>query len=174
VPETGANQTEGAVEFDYAWFQRRYPEISEWVSPDVAQSYFELATGFCSPSNSGPPSVPDLWTIWSGGATPQYRAIFIDTQTRQRLLGLLTAHIAKLFAPVNGVPSPDFVGRLNSASEGSVSVGLDFPGISPNAAWYMQTKYGAMYWQLTARYRTMRYFPGRQPFRQLPFNDGTY
>ena len=115
-----------------------------------------------------------FWLIWSCGDRPQGMSVFIDIPQRQLLLGLLTAHIAKLFAPINGVPSPDFVGRLASASEGSVSTSFDFPGVTPNSAWYMQTKYGAMYWAMTARYRSMRYVPGRQVFREYPTSGGVY
>jgi Protein of unknown function (DUF4054) len=173
VPD-GAVQTVGPVTFDYAWFQRRYPELSEWVSPDMGQGYFDLATGFLAPDNSGPPPASPFWDTWSGGARPQGWAVTLTTETRQRLLGLLTAHVAALFAPLNGQPSPSYVGRISNASEGSVSVGIDFPGCTPNNAWYCQTKYGAMYWAATARYRTMRYHPGRQPFREMPFSGGVY
>jgi hypothetical protein len=174
VSETGVGQTADPVAFDYAWFMRRYPELSEWVSPDVGQGYFDLATGFLAPGNSGPPPASAFWLIWSCGDRPQGMSVFIDIPQRQLLLGLLTAHIAKLFAPINGVPSPDFVGRLASASEGSVSTSFDFPGVTPNSAWYMQTKYGAMYWAMTARYRSMRYVPGRQVFREYPTSGGVY
>lgn len=102
------------------------------------------------------------------------------------LMYLLTAHIAWLNAPrdVNGNPSasgsppPSTVGRVNSASEGSVSVGLDMGDAnegSPSQAWYMQTPWGAEYWAGTAMFRTMNYSPrqtliapmflGRGPFR---------
>lgn len=174
MAETGTVQTVGPVTFDYEYFQRRYPELSEWVSPDMGQGYFDLATGFFAADNGGVP-MSDSWLAWSGGLLPPIRqSVFIPIETRQRLLGLLTAHIAKLFAPINGVASPDFVGRISNASEGSVSVGIDFPGVTPNGAWYQTTKYGAMFWALTARYRTMRYFPGRQPFREMPFSGGPY
>lgn len=174
MSETGFVQTVDPVIWDYAWFQRRYPELSEWVSPDVGSGYFDLACGFLAPGNSGPPPACALWNFWSGGAVPYPLRVFIDIPQRQRLLGLLTAHVAKLFAPINGQPSPDFVGRVSSASEGSVSVGIDFPGVTPNGAWYQTTKYGAMYWALTARYRTMRYVPGRQTFRERPTSGGVY
>lgn len=162
---SGATQIAGPVKFDYQWFQRRYPELSEWVSPDAGLGYFELATGLLDNRDGG-------------GDRPFCSALrgspVTDIPTRQRLLGLLTAHIASLFAPLNGVASPPLVGRIASASEGSVSVSTEFP-MDPGAAWFQQTKYGALFWQLTQRYRMMRYYPARQPFRQWPFRDsGAY
>lgn len=160
----GATQTVGPVAWDYAWFQRRYPEISEWVSPDMGLGYFEMAESLLDNRDAG-------------GTRPYCSALrgspVTDIPTRQRLLGLLTAHIAALFAPLNGVASPTLVGRITSASEGSVSVGVDFP-TDPGAAWFGQTKYGAMFWQLTKRYRMMQYHPARQPFRQWPSSGGPY
>jgi len=155
-----SDQTSGQVRFDYAWFQRRYPEISEWCSPDQAEMYFDLATGFLDNRDAG-------------GACPPRGSPVTDTKTRQRLLGLLTAHVATLFAPLGGVASPTLVGRVSSASEGSVSVTAEFPD-TPGAEWFNQTKYGAMFWQLTKQYRVARYYPARQPFRQdgWPFGDG--
>lgn len=82
--------------------------------------------------------------------------------TRETLLYMLTSHITQLLAAVivNGqsqAPSP-LVGRINNASEGTVSVSTDMPQ-TPNAAWFNQTKYGAMFWQASAPYRTFRYAP---------------
>lgn len=77
---------------------------------------------------------------------------------RTLLLNLLTAHIAVLggFLAPGGEPQP--VGRTSSASEGSVSASLEYkaPG---TAAWFVQTQYGAAFWQATTRYRSFRYSP---------------
>lgn len=92
-------------------------------------------------------------------------------EQRTPLLWMLTAHLAALNLGVNGqAPSP-LVGRVNSASEGSVSVGTDYGAQPATAAWYLQTKYGAEYWQATAPIRTMRYVPGmvRRPVYPFPF-----
>lgn len=99
------------------------------------------------------------------------------------LLNLLTAHIGWLDAPrdangspsSSGVPAPPLVGRINTASEGSVSVGADMGDVnagSPSQAWFEQTQWGARYWASTAQFRTGGYialppvlpgpfFPGR-------------
>ena len=60
---------------------------------------------------------------------------------------------------VAGTPNAP-VGRLASATEGTVTVSYDYPvtPANPSMAWYAQTKYGAMYWTATVRYRSARYF----------------
>lgn len=87
------------------------------------------------------------------------------------LLYLLTAHIGWLNAArdASGMPTsaglavappPGLVGRINTASEGSVSVGADMGDVnagSPSQAWYMQSAFGAEFWAATAQYRTARY-----------------
>ena len=173
---TGANQTVGPVVFDYAWFQRYYPTIAEWVDPDVAQGYFDLACVFCDNRDPGTNIPFDINPIWDFFGCPGSRWVgspVRDIGIRQKLLGLLTAHIATLFAPLNGQPSPTLVGRISGATEGSVSVSVDIPQI-PGAEWFVQTKYGFLFWQATAIYRTFRYIPGRQPFREYGGSGGVY
>ena len=65
---------------------------------------------------------------------------------------------------VPGVPnvSPPLgiVGRINNAAEGDVSVSSEWAA-PPNAteAYFVQTKYGAQYWTMTAKYRTALFVP---------------
>lgn len=90
-------------------------------------------------------------------------SIVKDEKERRILLYLLTAHIAQLgqqTAKGNG----NLVGRISSASEGSVSVSTDAGPVTNAQAWYMQTVYGAEYWALTAKYRRMRYYPAPRRF----------
>lgn len=100
------------------------------------------------------------------------------------LLNLLTAHIGWLNAPRDasgnpssaGTPPPPIVGRINSASEGSVSVGADMGDAnagSPSQAWFMQTPWGAEYWAATAQFRTARYV-ALPPILQGPFFPGIF
>jgi hypothetical protein len=77
-----------------------------------------------------------------------------DIVQRAILLNYLVAHIASLSA---ATASGGMVGRISSASEGSVSASADMGPVSGSQAWYVQTQYGAQYWAMTARYRTMRY-----------------
>lgn len=81
-----------------------------------------------------------------------------DTTKRGVLLNLLTAHIATLAGLANVDPGPSPVGRVASASEGSVSASFDF-NVPPNPgqAYFAQTQYGASFWQMTISLRSMRY-----------------
>jgi hypothetical protein len=60
----------------------------------------------------------------------------------------------------NVVPPLGIVGRINNAAEGDVSVSSEWAA-PPNAnqAYFTQTKYGADYWTMTARYRTALFIP---------------
>lgn len=79
-----------------------------------------------------------------------------DEAKRLQLFWLLVAHIAQLAGALNpgGIPGP--VGRTSSASEGSVSVSLEYH-VSMGSAWFTQTGYGAQFWQATAYLRSFRY-----------------
>lgn len=79
-----------------------------------------------------------------------------DAPKREHLLNLLTAHLAALFDGVNGAGATGAVGRVASATEGTVSAQLEMPTV-PNAAWYQQTQWGALYWTATAMYRSFVY-----------------
>lgn len=82
-----------------------------------------------------------------------------DAAKRELFLNLLTAHITALKDGQNGQPAPGIVGRVDKATEGSVSVSADMGKMAYGQAYYMQTQWGALYWQSTARFRTMRYIP---------------
>lgn len=88
-----------------------------------------------------------------------------DANQRMFLLYLLTAHIAAIMQGTNDgagnvVPPLGVVGRISDASEGDVSVSSQWEA-PPNAnqAYFVQTKYGAEYWTMTARYRTAIFLP---------------
>lgn len=131
--------TLGIVVFDPAAFIVRYPEFAT-VNPVLLGDYFTEATLYLS---------------------NELCSRVQDVGQRGLLLNMLTAHITAINAGVNGQAPSGIVGRINSAAEGSVSVGAAMEGVPGTAAWFMQTPYGASYWQATARYRTMRYVPGR-------------
>jgi hypothetical protein len=145
-----------------------YPTFAA-VSPAQGQNYFNMATRLCDNSNRNP-------------------AISCDDGTLDTLLYLLTSHIAFLMSPrdangnpaATGAPASPIVGRINTASEGSVSVGADMGDAtagSPSQPWYMQTQWGATFWAMTAGVRTARYsamptiVPG-VPFRGIGFGRG--
>jgi hypothetical protein len=135
------------VAFIYCDWEAMFPEFCG-VGEPAATGYFSIATlylgnrRFCN-------QVPARGT--SG-------------DPRRTILYLLTAHVAKLFASIGGKPSPQVVGRVNQASEGSVSVGLDMTGSPPSAAWFMQTKYGAAAFQAMRPYSLARFVSRVPPY----------
>lgn len=131
----------GVVIFDPSAFKLRYPEFSS-VDDALLQQYFTQATIYLDNTDSSRVS---------------------DLAVRSMLLSMLVAHIACLYSGANGQSPSGLVGRIDSASEGSVSVHADMPGVTANSAWYMQTKYGADYWNATAPFRTFQYISGHSP-----------
>ncbi len=124
--------------FSYPAWSARYPELAKTVDEILATEYFAEATLYLD--NTATSVVP---------------ADAITYQPRLMLLGMLTAHVAEL----NRAGASELVGRVSSATQGSVSVSADMGPPSGSAAWYQQTKYGAAYWAATARYRGFRYVP---------------
>lgn len=132
-----------AVTFNYSVWVARYPEFVN-VGQPLAQSYFDDAGLYCANDACNP--------------------AFCILPT---LLNMLTAHIAWLNAPRDAAgnpsstgtqPAPSLVGRISAATEGSVSVTSEYDSdAGPSQAWFLQTKYGAAFWQATAQFRTMRY-----------------
>ncbi|MEY1236109.1 DUF4054 domain-containing protein [Providencia manganoxydans] len=84
-----------------------------------------------------------------------------DLAEREMLLFLLMAHMAMIQGQINEGNSA--VGRASSASEGSVSVSLDYGPTTNAEKWYTQTPYGAEYWQMTSKYRSFLYTLGVMP-----------
>ena len=82
-----------------------------------------------------------------------------DLKQRKMLLYLLARHIVDLRErALNG----GIVGRITSATEGSVSVSAEMPSNGANSAWYNQTPFGADFWRLTSKYRRFKYVSGRK------------
>lgn len=122
-------------------FKAAYPGFASLSTPQVEEA-FSLATIYLRNDGTGP-----------------VRTVSMQTS----LLYMLTAHLAQLMYGINGDPASGVVGRVNSASEGSVSIGSDWPA-NANNAWFLQTPFGANFWQATAAYRMTRYIPGPQRF----------
>lgn len=134
------------VVFNYTTFTTLFPEMAG-LSSGQAQAYF-LQAGLYFQNTTANPG-------FCNG---------IDWMTMMAYL--VTAHIAMLRAPKDangfvsstGAAASPLVGRINSASEGSVSVGVELKGGgSPSEEFFTQTQYGFDFWQATAQYRTMRY-----------------
>jgi len=129
-----------AVVFDPAAFKARYPEFAA-VGDPLLSACFDEAGLYLSNSDNSP----------------------VQNLTRRAvLLDMLTAHIATLGGALSSDGQPRPVGRISSATEGSVSASMEYlaPGSS---AWFAQTQYGAAFWQATSSLRGFRYFP--QPTR---------
>lgn len=137
--------------FDYEKWLARYPEFNGSVTKAQAEAYFVEATIYHANDGSGLVAVAEQQRV---------------------LLDMLVAHIAKLYATVNGQTPSGVPGRISNASEGSVSVGYDLANMPAAAAWFAQTSYGLSYWQATAAYRTARYLPGSRPVFGAPYGGG--
>jgi hypothetical protein len=147
-----------ATPFNYTQWTQWFPTFVN-VSEPFATACFFRASQSCQ-NNCASPVV-----IRNGG----------DTTQLQYFLNLLTCHIAWLNAPqINGQPNTSgggtppasLVGRISSATEGSVTVAAEMPDQPQGAAWYQQTQWGAEYWANSAQYRQGPYVPGRpQPPR---------
>lgn len=156
--------TTGAIAtFNYAQWLLLYPELSN-VTEVQAGMCFDLGTLFLR--NDG-----------TGRVT--------SDSTQLSLLNMLTAHIAFIgYGDTTSGGASGLVGRINSATEGSVSVASEMAAQPGSAAWFLQTKYGAMYWQALAAFRTFAYRVGpgmynglgvgqetiRQRFAAIPWN----
>lgn len=122
------------VIFDPAAFKAAYPLFVN-VSDALLTEYFNIATLYLSNSDC---------------------SIVQDIPKRTTLLWLLTAHIAYLSGALNPGGTPGLVGRVSNATEGSVSVATEYP-MSPNSAWFLQTQWGAIYWQAILSLRSFHY-----------------
>lgn len=134
--------TGGVVIFDPVRFVLRFPQFA--ASVGGLQMFFDEAT-----------------LLLNNTHTSMVR----DLTERAILLNLITAHIATLggiATPGGAGSTATQVGRVSSASEGSVSASMDMGATHGSSAWWMQTQHGATYWQLTAKYRTMRYITPRR------------
>jgi hypothetical protein len=119
--------------FNHAAWIARYPEFGA-VSEELAALFFAEAGLYLDNTDNSPVE---------------------DANVRLMLLGMLTAHIAAL----SGASGRDsgMVGRVSSASEGSVSVSVDTGLMPGTAVWFQQTSYGLSFWQATKGYRSAVY-----------------
>ena len=134
--------TTGIVTFNYQTWSTRYPELAVSVQAPLAQLYFTEASLYCD--NTAGSLITDS---------------SVNGQ-REMLLYMVTSHIAKLNATINGAAPSGLVGRIASAGQGSVNVSTDNQYPPGSAQWYQQTTYGAAYWAATAQFRLFRYRRG--------------
>lgn len=118
-----------AAPFDYRTWLARYPEFTDAVPSGLAALYYAEALKYAGQASS------DALVVYA-----------------------LTAHVAAINAPTNEGEANNLVGRISSASEGSVSVSTDLDAPQA-AAFFAQTKYGLSAWQMMAPYRVAHFFP---------------
>jgi hypothetical protein len=90
----------------------------------------------------------------------------MDPNFRTQLIYMAMGHLLLIYglAPAqrsDGTLDNTPPGRISSATEGTITTAFQMEVTNANgsAAWWNQTKYGAMYWMATARFRSFRYFP---------------
>lgn len=143
-PETGA------VVFNYGAWAARYPNLTAGTTPDAVADQFLIA-GLSYFNNS------------AGSPEP-------DPAKRQIILFLITAHLVMLTQKTGGADRTQMVGRVSSASQGSVSVSMDAAGAPSAAWWWSQTQYGAMAYSILRKYALTLYVPGPRPTFDVPGN----
>jgi hypothetical protein len=86
-------------------------------------------------------------------------SVVSDATLREQLLNLLVAHMATLWPTAASAGSGGgIVGNVTSATEGTVSVSAAWASsVSQSMAYFIQTQFGAMFWQLTSPFRSFRY-----------------
>lgn len=129
-----------AAVFDYALWSARYPELAASVDEPLAQAYFDEAGLYLDNTDASPVT---------------------NVAIRLQYLNMLVAHLAKLFSTIGGVAPSGLIGRVTSATEGSVTVKVaEMSATSDLAFFFEQTPYGLNFWVATAAYRTFQYIPG--------------
>lgn len=127
------------VVLDIAKFRAMFPEFSNVTNAQLP-FLFDQATDYLNNSEC---------------------SLVEDAVKRERLLYLLMAHLAYMrYGDANGNGGTGLVGRLSSATEGSVSVSSDAGQVEFRYMWYTQSPYGMDYWQATKVYRMANYYPG--------------
>lgn len=128
----------GVVVFEPAVFKTIYPEFAT-VDNTALMFNFMLATLIVNNSCCSAVS---------------------DANVREALLNVLVAHLTALAQGAGGAAPSGIVGRIDKATEGSVSISAGYAAqISESMAYFIQTKYGALFWQLTSPFRSFRYVP---------------
>ena len=145
--------------FDYTKWVAMFPYMAS-VPEAVASGFFDVAGLLFANDDCSP---------------------ITDLDKRSVFLNYITAHLARLAGyPVaaGGSAAPDgMVGRVTSATEGTVSISAGWAAsVSNSEAYWLQTPEGATFWQMTRFLRTARYIaapprnfgPARRAFGVWP------
>lgn len=133
--------TRGVVQFNAAEFVAQYPEFTGITNAAMLRAFNDAQ--FLLNNSCG--------------------SLVDDANLRLILLYTLTAHVLFIDAGTNDgagnvTPGQGIVGRIDNATEGSVSVSASYnDNVTMSEAYFIQTKYGAKFWQQTAHIRTMTY-----------------
>ena len=123
--------TDNVVEFVVAEFREEYPFFSELTDTQLNSLFRKACLRLRNDAKS----------------------CVKDIEVRKEFLYLIVAHLATLFQRAQS--GNEIVGRLSSASEGSVSISSEYNS-NPlgGEKWWVQTTWGAEYWVSSAPYRT--------------------
>lgn len=126
------------VTFDPTAFKAEYPEFSA-VSDARATAMFTLASQSLLDNTDNSP--------------------VMDANFRLQLFYMLVAHLLTILGGAPTMPTNTPPGRISTATEGTVTAAFEYilPAGSAMVPWFVQTKYGAMYWTMTAPFRSMQY-----------------
>lgn len=125
------------VQLDWVNWRLLFPEFSNVTDQQLEGPVWTMAQQYCRNDGLGPVCDPALQT---------------------ELLNLMVAHVAQLLYGSTTSPATGLAGPIASATEGSVSVSVGFV-VNTSNQWFLSTKYGQMFWQLSASFRTARYWP---------------
>ena len=125
--------TDNVVEFVVAEFREEYPFFSELTDTQLSSLFRKACLRLRNDAKS----------------------CVKDIEVRKEFLYLIVAHLATLQSQVDA--GNMLVGRLSSASEGSVSISSEYGTLGSSEKWWVQTPYGAKFWQMTAIFRTSLY-----------------
>lgn len=133
-----------SASFDYSKWSALFPYLANGgVTNAVASVFFDVAELLFNNTNCSP---------------------IDDLEKRATFLYFVVAHLARLngypIAPGGTAQPNELVGRIGSATEGTVSVSLasEYMSTSASEAWWRQTQEGATFWTLTAQFRAFRVF----------------
>jgi len=121
--------------FDYAKWTAMFPYMAAVPEP-VTAGFFTVAELLFANDDCSP---------------------IADTDKRLVFLNYIVAHLARLAGYPAGTGPDGLVGRISSATEGTVSIDSDYGAVRESQAWWIQTPEGATFWQLTRPFRTARY-----------------
>lgn len=135
--------------FDYGLWSARFPTLAVTVASSLAGALFSEATLLLDNTDT---------------------SLVVDPGQRLVMLNLIVAHLAALTAP----GASGAVGRVKHAQEGTVQTDLDYGIVKGDQAYWVQTAYGAQYWQITTPYRQMQYIAPPTPYLDVPGGDAFY